>query len=155
MIHQTFNFVVRIATGGDDDPLAEAGFSECSGLEASTSVKTIREGGNNNQPIHLAGPVAYGPLGLKRGMTENVSLWSWFDAVHADDQRHRRADCEVEVRTPNGKGVAYTIKLTGCMPTKIKAPDLTALDGGLAIEELEIAYQTLRLVPAPAGGGNA
>ncbi len=153
MVHQTFNFFIRIATGGENDPLCEAAFSECAGLEASASVKTIREGGNNNQPIHLVGPIAYGTLALKRGMSDNFQLWSWFEQVHTDGEQHRRADCEVEVRTPDRSATAYTVKLTGCLPTKIKAPDLSAIDGGLAIEELEIAYQTLLLVP-PTGGQN-
>ena len=151
-IHHTFNFSVRIALGEGGDPLAEAAFAECTGLEASSGVKTIREGGNNNQPIHLVGPVSYGTLSLKRGMSQTFDLWNWFDRVHRDEEHHRRATCEIEVRSPDRKSVAYTIKLSGCLPVKIKAPDLNAKEGGLAIEEMEIAYETLKLV-SPSGGG--
>ncbi|GAA2153631.1 phage tail-like protein [Humibacillus xanthopallidus] len=150
MIHQTFNFLVRIDTG-EGGVLCEAAFAECAGLEMSAAPKTIREGGNNVGPVHLAGPVSYGTLALKRGMSERFDLWSWFDSVHRDGGRHRRADCQVEVRTPDGTGTAYTLKLVRCLPVKLKAPDLHAKDGGLAIEELEIAYEGLRLIP-PAGG---
>ena len=60
MLHQTFNFEVRIVSGDDGDPVAEAGFAECSGMEMTAAPKTIREGGNNGGPIHLAGPISYG-----------------------------------------------------------------------------------------------
>lgn len=154
MIHQTFNFVVRIDTG-DGAPLCEAAFAECSGLEVSAPPKTIREGGNNAGPIHLAGPVSYATLVLKRGMSERFDLWSWFDGTHRDGGRHRRADCEVEVRTPDNGAVAFSFRLGRCLPIKLKAPALNAKDGGLAIEELEIAYETLRLVPPEGGGADA
>lgn len=151
MIHQTFNFVVRIDTGGDGGPLCEAAFAECAGLEISASPKTIREGGNNAGPIHLAGPVSYGNLTLNRGMSEDVDLWTWFDDVHRDGGRHQRADCEIEVRSPDRTSTAYTLRLTGCLPVKISAPDLNAREGGIAIETVEIAYEAMRLVP-PTGG---
>jgi phage tail-like protein len=152
VIHQTFNFVIRIDAGGDGGNLCEAAFAECSGMEMSAAPKTIREGGNNAGPVHLAGPVSHGTLALKRGMSETFDLWNWFDQVHRDDQRDRRAECEIEVRTPDNAATAYSLRLTGCLPIKIKAPDLNAKDGGIAIEEIEIAYQGMRLVP-PAGGG--
>jgi phage tail-like protein len=151
VIHQTFNFVIRIDTGGDGGPLCEAAFAECTGLEMSAAPKTIREGGNNTGPVHLAGPVSYGTLALKRGMSEGFDLWTWFDDVHRDDQRHRRADCEIEVRTPDGSATAYSLRLSGCLPIKVKAPDLNAKEGGIAIEEIEIAYEAMKLVP-PQGG---
>jgi phage tail-like protein len=150
VIHQTFNFVIRIDTGGDGGPLCEAAFAECSGLEMSAPPKTIREGGNNAGPVHLAGPVGYGTLALKRGMSESFDLWNWFADIHRDDHRHARAECEIEVRTPDSTATAYSLRLSGCLPIKLKAPDLHARDGGIAIEEIEIAYQGMRL-DAPGG----
>lgn len=155
MIHQTFNFVIRIDTGGDGGPLCEAAFSECSGLEISAAPKTIREGGNNTGPVHLSGPISYGTLALKRGMSENFDLWAWFDQVQRDDGRHRRAECEIEVRTPDRTATAYSLRLTGCLPVKIKAPDLNGREGGIAIEEIEIAYEGMRLVSPPGGDQGA
>ena len=149
--YSTFNFVVTIALGGDGDPLCEAAFSECSGLEASAAVKTIREGGNNTQPIHLVGPVSYGKLMLKRGMTETFDLWDWFDRVQRDTDTHLRATCQVDVLgADGGDDPVFSFALGGCIPVKIKAPGLNAKDGALAIEEMEIAYESLRLVKPEA-----
>jgi hypothetical protein len=41
--------------------------------------------------------------------------------------------------------------LTGCLPLKLKAPALNAQDGTVAIEEMQIAYETLSLPAAEEG----
>jgi hypothetical protein len=56
----TFNFKVELTLKGKKDFICSASFSECDGLEITMTPKTIQEGGNNNQPIHLIGPVSYG-----------------------------------------------------------------------------------------------
>ena len=35
--------------------------------------------------------------------------------------------------------------LSRCVPVKLKAPPLNAKDGAVAIEELQLAYESLRL----------
>src|SRR4051812_33204247 len=76
----SFNFGVEIHFDGKT--LCSAAFAECDGLEMTMDVKTIRDGGNNRAQIRLAGPVAYGTLSLKRGMTESFDLWEWCQAVN-------------------------------------------------------------------------
>jgi phage tail-like protein len=146
----TFNFHVRILVGGNADPLCNAAFAECGGLEMSMQAKTIREGGNNVAPIHLTGQLAYGTLALKRGMTRNLDLWDWMERAARDDGRSLRATCEVDMLAADRSGPDVTFVLTGCLPTKLKAPALNAQNGLVAIEEMEIAYQTLAL---RRGGG--
>ena len=152
----TFNFEVEF-TLNDGAPLS-AGFAECGGLEIAMQPKTIREGGNNSRPIHLVGPVSYSMLSLKRGMTPNHGLWDWFDSVLFSNGGHIRATIEIimvasqrsspapeKKDSSNESEVKKNIgfKLTGCLPIKMKAPALNAKDGLLAIEEMEIAYETL------------
>ncbi len=79
-----FNFVVLIDLSkveGVKTLACNAAFSECDGLEMTLEPKTIREGGRNTGPVHLAGPISYGQLSLKRGMTQGFDLWKWFDKV--------------------------------------------------------------------------
>ena len=64
-------------------------------------VKTIREGGNNGRQIRLTGPVAYGQLTLKRGMTASFDLWDWFAARVTDPRL--RADAEVVLFAADGE----------------------------------------------------
>jgi phage tail-like protein len=123
-----------------------AAFSDCDGLEMSMEVKTIREGGGNDRQIRLNGPVSYGQLTLKRGMTENFDLWKWFhDTV---EQPRLRADADVVLLAADGVTERVRFRLERCLPVKLKAPALNAKDGQIAIEELQIAYETMRLNPA-------
>lgn len=143
----TFNFKVHLRLPGAQGSLCDAAFSECDGLEMSVSPKTIREGGNNGQVIHLPGPTAYGQLSLKRGMTANLDLWSWFE--RSQSERSLRASAEV-VMLGSDRREQLRFELSGCLPIKLKAPGLNARDGQIAIEEMQIAYETLNLVaPAP------
>jgi phage tail-like protein len=136
-----FNFAVEINRGQDGAPLGNAAFQECDGLELTMEVKTIREGGANDRQIRLNGPVAYGTLTLKRGMTENFDLWNWFrDSV--DDPR-LRAHAEVVLLAPDGSTERARFILSRCVPIKMKAPSFNAKDGQIAIEELQVAYETL------------
>lgn len=121
-------------------PLCDAAFAECSGLEMSMELKTVREGGNNTQQIHLVGPVSYGTLALKRGMTSNLDLWKWFSAAVSGQGRGTTATGLVIMRDGAGNP-QVRFKLAGCLPIKMKAPALNAKEGLLAIEEMEIAYR--------------
>ena len=146
--YAAFNFAVEISVPGVAASLCNAAFSECDGLEMTMDVKTIREGGNNGTQIRLAGPVNYGQVTLKRGMTASTDLWSWFDAVLADPSL--RVDGEVVLLAPD-RSERARIVLRRCVPLKVKAPPLNAKDGVVAIEELQIAYESMSLRPP---GGN-
>jgi phage tail-like protein len=140
-----FNFKVELEVQGLPNPVCSAAFSECDGLEMNMELKTIREGGNNNQPIHLVGPVSYGQLSLKRGMTDTFELWDWFERVLQGGQRGLRGSGVVVMLASDGETEQARFLVTGCLPVKLKAPALNAKDGLLAIEEMMIAYQTLSI----------
>ena len=143
----TFNFRIAITYGDLAHPVCSGEFAECDGLELTIEPKTIREGGNNRRPIHLVGPVSYGQLTLKRGMTDDFGLWEWFESVQKTDGHGLRATIEIAIQTPDAHPdaradrVVFTLK--GCMPVKLKAPGLNAKDGLIAVEEMQVAYETL------------
>jgi phage tail-like protein len=140
-----FNFGVEITFPGVASALCGASFSECDGLEMNMEVKTIREGGNNGRQIRLSGAVTYGQLVLKRGMTRDTDLWDWF--VDACNDPSLRAKAEVVLFSSEAGAFEERARfiLTGCVPVKLKAPPLNAKDGMVAIEELQIAYESLEL----------
>jgi phage tail-like protein len=144
-----FNFSVEITLDGDSSRLCHAAFSDCDGLEMTMEVKTIREGGRNGEQIRLNGPTTYGNVTLKRGMTANFDLWDWFKKS-VDDPK-LRASAEVVLLAPDGSENAR-FTLSRCVPVKLKAPTLNAKDGMVAVEELQLAYESLKLKP-PSGGG--
>jgi phage tail-like protein len=137
-----FNFSVEITIDGGA-PACGAAFSECDGLELNQEVKTIREGGNNGVQVRMAGPSTYGTLTLKRGMTSSFDLWDWFERVQTDPAL--RAHAEVTVIAPDHVTELVRWILHGCRPLKLKAPPLNAKDGMVAVEELQVAYESLKL----------
>jgi phage tail-like protein len=148
-----FNFAVEINRGENGNPLVNAAFAECDGLEMNMEIKTIREGGSNDRQIRLNGPVAYGLLTLKRGMTESFDLWHWFEDAVKDPRL--RANAEVVLLAADGRTVRARFVLSRCVPVKLKAPALNAKDGQIAVEELQVAYETLQFNPRQNPGQRA
>ena len=145
-----FRFDVRLTVEDDANlraPLCEAAFAECDGLELNLEPRTVREGGNNTSTPHLVGPVSYGTLSLKRGMTSNRDLWSWFAAASSGSTRGVTAECVVIQRDSRGLPFAR-YRLRGCLPVKLKAPALSAAGGAVAVEEFQLVYASLVLEDA-------
>lgn len=145
----TFNFWIEISWK-ENEVLCGAAFSECDGLEMTMEPKTHREGGNNVTQYQMVGPVSYGQLTLKRGMTDTFDLWKWFNDVTEKDGYGSRTNVVVEMLNstysgdePADTSVNARFKLANCLPVKLRAPSLNAGEGGIAIEELQVAYERL------------
>jgi phage tail-like protein len=144
------NFSIEINVPGVSPTVCTAAFAECDGLEMTMDVKTIKEGGNNATQVRAAGLLGYGTLTLKRGMTSSFDLWDWFSAVTRDPTL--RGTGEVVVFAHDGQTERVRFVLTRLLPLKLKAPPLNAKDGIVAIEEFQVAYETLSL-KQPGGAG--
>jgi phage tail-like protein len=144
----TFNFLVEIEVDDSNvsNPICSMLFSDVDGLEMNLEPKTIREGGRNTGPVHMAGVVGYGQLSLKRGMTANFDLWNWFEAVAAPGNGGLRGSADIVMLAGDGTQ-QMQFRLTGCLPIKLKAPALNAKDGLIAIEEMTILYESMTMVP--------
>ncbi|GGJ33457.1 phage tail protein [Deinococcus roseus] len=141
-IFQAFNFRVEIRLPDSSNPLCEAAFSECDGLEVTREVKSIREGGNNSTHLRLPGGVSYGQLTLKRGMTKGFDLWKWFDQSVSSPSL--RASIDVVMLSASREEVAR-FTLSRAVPVKLKAPALNAREGIMAIEELGVLFERLEV----------
>lgn len=146
----SFNFSVELRVPGVVPRVCNAAFAECDGLEMTMEVRTVKEGGNNAQVHRLAGSLAFGTLTLRRGMTGTFDLWDWFAAVTVDPSV--RADGEVVLLAQDGRTERARFLLRRCLPVKLKAPPLNAKDGAVAIEELQLVYESITL-RRPGGGG--
>jgi phage tail-like protein len=142
---------VEINVPGVSPKVCSASFAECDGLEMTMEAKTIREGGNNGKQIRLVGPVGYSQLTLKRGMTATFDLWDWFTAVLSNARL--RADAEVVLLAADGQTERARFVLSRCLPVKLKAPALNGKDGMVAIEEMQLAYESLTLKRPTGGAG--
>ncbi len=145
-----------ITTGEDfkeGAPLGDGAFQECTGLEVEMDVQEYLEGGRNNGVIRQAGRAKYTNLVLKRGMFYggpggvNRELWHWIQNAVAGERPIPRYDGLIEVTTDRENHVVVATWLFDRgLPAKIRGPELNGKTGEIAIEELHIAHEGLRLV---------
>ena len=136
------HFRVEIMLPGAAEPLCEAAFAECDGMAMNFDVKTLHEGGDSAGRRLLAGPASFGEVTLKRGMTASFDLWDWCGSVQRDPAL--RADARVVMLAPDRTEVAG-FRLRRCLPVRLKAPRLDATNGVVAVEELQLACESLTL----------
>lgn len=137
---------------GVTNPVCNAAFAECDGLEMSMEPKSYSQGGDNSQQVHLPGPATYSPLTLRRGMTTNIQLWSWL-AYAAQPGHNARAQGVITLWNSDSSP-ALEFALKGCLPVKMRGPSMNASDGQVAIEELQLVYEVLEVrLPGRAGAG--
>jgi phage tail-like protein len=141
--YSALDFRVEILLPGAQSPLCEAAFAECDGLELRFDVRALREGGDPARQRLLAGPAGYGEVTLRRGMTASFDLWDWCALVMRDPGV--RADARVLVLAPGGESVRARFLLERCLPVRLKAPRLDAVGGIVAIEELQLACESVAL----------
>ncbi len=131
--------------------LGNGGFQECSGLEIEMDVQEYQEGGRNDGTIRRAGRGKYSNLVLKRGMfyangEVNRDLWDWMQDVLSGVRPIRRYDGVIQVMGVGESDVVATWVFDRGLPAKIRGPEFNAKTGEVAIEELHIAHEGLRLV---------
>lgn len=139
------------SASGSGDKLCDGGFQECSGLDLEMEVTSINEGGRNDGVIQRIGRAKYSPIVLKRGMFYgdeggvNEDLWRWIQGIVAGERPVRRYDGVIEVFSV-GDEVAATWVFERGLPSKLSGPQLNGKSGDVAIEELTIVHQGLKLV---------
>ena len=132
--------------------LARAAFTEVSGLEAAMTVKSLKEGGRNWGEVQLAGSVTFQPLVLKRGVTEVGDLWAVLEAVGYGANTALRLEGRIDVYPEDRKEEstpALRYRISRALPTKYKGAELSSTAGNVAIEELHLAHEGLRVQHAP------
>ena len=122
------------------DGVAQAEFSECTGLAVETEVLSFREGSERAVFRKVPGLTKYSNLTLKRGFTPNRDLWDWYRAV-IDGKPDRRTVAIVllnRTAQPVARWVAQR-----AWPCKWEGPAFDALGNDVAIETLELAHEGL------------
>ena len=150
----TFRFRVSLTGSpgsGASGALGTGGFQECTGLEVEMDVSEYPEGGSNNAVVQRAGRAKYTKLVLKRGMfapagrpRSTRQLWQWLQDVVSGVRPIRRYDGTIEV-LGEAQATVATWTFTRGLPAKLVGPQLNAKTGDVAIEELHIAHEGLRL----------
>jgi phage tail-like protein len=154
----TFNFEITLnRTDGDQrQSLGNGGFQECTGLEIEMDVQELQEGGRNNGTVRRVGRGKYGPIVLKRGMLfpdggeVYDELWNWMQGVLDGVRPVARFDGIIKMLSADRKDTVATWTFDRGLPQKIAGPAFNAKTGEIAIEELTIVHEGLRLTRTKA-----
>jgi phage tail-like protein len=178
---QTFRFAVLLTPSPSPgspkiEPLGNGHFAECSGLELEADVREYLEGGRNDGVVRRVGRVKLVPIVLKRGMFvvssrggasssggganssgdhASTELWDWLTGMVSGQLPIPRYDGMVQVMNANGQRELTHWTFTRGLPSKVTGPSLNAKTGEIAIEELHIVHEGLRLEkPSQTQGAN-
>jgi phage tail-like protein len=149
-----FNFHVDAHVSGVNGGklICLGAFAEVSGLEATMEPKVIKAGGRNYGAIQRAGPVTFATVVLKRGVSEARDLWRWW-ALFSGGDGNLTGDFgktnrpNVTVSMFRDRKAVLSWKLEHAMPVKFKAADLNARATEIAIEELHLVHEGLKVEP--------
>ena len=120
--------------------LAQAAFTEMSGLQVETAVTEYEEGGSNGFVHRLPGRTKVSNLTLKRGVTNSNEFFKWYMEILQGKVKPRNVsvvlyDSEGNQLTRWNFANAYPVKWTG--------PQFAADGKATAIETLELAHDGL------------
>ena len=137
-----FSFLLEI------DGITSAGFSECTGTSAEITPIEYREGNESLTPRKLAGLFKVSNIVLKRGITDDLDLFNWFNAGATGDLDRKQAIPVSIVLLDEQRNEAARWNLLNAWPCKYVAADLKANANEIAIESVELCHEGLiRQVP--------
>ncbi|MGH2839381.1 MAG: phage tail protein [Solirubrobacteraceae bacterium] len=113
-------------------------FAECTGIGAEYEVLEHREGGNNDFVHLLRGHRRHTNLVLKRGITDQDALLSWFHDIE------RTPPPPLSVTLMDSTGTPYrSFTFAGAFPIKWTGPNGASQTPAAAMESLEVGHQGL------------
>jgi len=135
--YRTFNFQLEI----DGIPLGA--FSEVSGLTAEGDAVDYREGTDVQQNVRkLPGLRKFTNITLKRGYTQDKSLWRWYGNIMNGQQDRRDVTIVLlnESRQPVLRWHAENAWVN-----KIEGPRFKAAGNEIAMESVELVHEGLTI----------
>lgn len=135
--YRSFNFQLQI----DGVPLG--GFSEASGLTAEGDAVDYREGTDMQSNVRkLVGLRKYANITLKRGYTQDQSLWLWYMAIvnGTPDRRNVTIVLMNEAHQP-----VLRWHVENAWVNKIEGPSFKAAGNEIAMESIEIVHEGLTI----------
>ena len=121
--------------------VTEGHFVDCSGMGVRVHPIRYQEGGSN--VVHrIPGPLDYGDITLRYGLTASRDLWDWFLA--AVEGRVERRNVSVLMLATDGVTEVLRWDLINAWPCEWRGAPLDALAREVAIESLTLVYESLQ-----------
>ncbi|MGA7613550.1 MAG: phage tail protein [Thermoanaerobaculia bacterium] len=143
--YRGYNFRVEI------QGVADAAFTECSGMGASVHAIRYAEG-RSRIVRRIPGPVEYADITLRYGLTSSADLWNWM--LSGVNGKVERRNVSIVLYDSDGAREVMRWNLAQAWVSRWNAAPLDAMAREIAIESMTIVYETLERV-APAGGAVA
>jgi phage tail-like protein len=118
-------------------------FSECSGLEKTLQTVDYAEGGNNGMVRVFPSNVTWARIRLRRGVANNDQLWLWHDGFVQGMGKRRDG---VITLLDEQQNPVKVWRFTRGLPLVYRGPAMNAAQSNVAIEELEIGHEGIRLL---------
>lgn len=131
---RNFRFRVEI------DGITQAGFTEALGFDSTIDVVEYREGSDPIFFRKLPGLTRYGNIQLKWGVTDSMELFNWYKEIVAGNVGRKRISIVSVDETGNDKA---RWEFENAWPCRYDAPDFNAKGTEVAIEEMEITFETM------------
>ncbi|MEJ2407879.1 MAG: phage tail protein [Novosphingobium sp.] len=119
-------------------------FQEVSGLETESQVIEYRAGNSSIfAPIKMPGLQKVGNVTMKKGIfVTDQTLWTWFSSIAMNTITRST----VVVNLLDETGAPRMIwTLNNAFPTKLTGTDMKSDGNEVAVESIEIAYETLKV----------
>jgi phage tail-like protein len=136
-----FHFKVEFL--GLNGKTVDTRFQSVAGLSVGIETDSLSEGGENRFQHQLPTRTSYGDLTLKRGLTDSSDLFNWFAKAAETLEIH---PLNVNITLLNDQHQPAMIwKLIHAWPKKSSIGDFNAEASAIAIQTLELGYQTYRM----------
>jgi phage tail-like protein len=121
--------------------ITQGHFVECSGLSVHVQAIRYQEGGAN--VVHrIPGPIDYGDVTLRYGLTATSELWNWFMA--AVQGRVERRNVSILILDTDGVTEVLRWDLINAWPSEWRGAPLDAMSREVAIESLTLVFESLQ-----------
>jgi len=157
----TSRFYLELKLEGSQDSV-DGYFMDCSGFQTTQEVIEIaevtpqlwgKEGKSKGRVVQtkLPGKITYTNINLKRGLTVSMTFWNWINKVQEGEWAEQRRDGSLVLYNQAAEE-QFRLEFQGAWPIQYKISDLSAGNGDLNIEEVEIAVEHLKRIEVSKKG---
>jgi phage tail-like protein len=133
--YRAYNFKLEI------DGVNEGHFTQCTNIGVEVDAISYREGGVGQIVHRLPGQVKYASIRLAYGLTASKELWDWF--MGSVKGKVQRKSVFIVMINDDGATEAFRWHLVNAWPSAWRGAPLDALGREVAVEEVELVYETL------------
>ena len=138
--YRNFRFRIEI------DGITQAGFHECHFGDTTSEVIEYREGGDPPAVRKESGPVHFGNIVLKRGITDSMELYTWRKQVEDTGAQGARKNMSIILIDEAGNDRARW-DFKNAWPARYGLwNDFDAKGHGVLYEVIEVAHEGFRRV---------